>query len=90
VPQEQLIGTVDVWKLRHFRWPFMRALCRQYVERRELQHYEHELLATRRWTVVRCVPHPGERGAPSAHIFDVYGVPASPSAVMEEVASSTD
>ena len=73
---EQFIGSIDVWELRHFRWPFMRALCRRYVELRELQHYEHELLATQQWARVRCVPHPDGGGKASQHVFDVYGVAA--------------
>jgi hypothetical protein len=74
VHQEEFIGSVDVWELRHFRWPFMRALCRRYVELRELRHYERELLATQRWALVRCVPHPDRDGDASSHVFDVYGV----------------
>ena len=72
--QEEFIGTVDVWELRHYRWPFMRALCRRYVELHELQHYEHELLATQRWTLVRCVPQANAGGNVPSHIFNVYGV----------------
>jgi hypothetical protein len=71
---EEFIGTVDTWDLRHFRWPFMRALCRRYVELCELQHYEDQLLASRRWSVVRCVPQPDGGGQTSSHIFNVYGV----------------
>ena len=72
--QEQLIGTVDVWELSHVRWPVMRALCRRYVELHELRQYQRHLLATQRWALVRCVPHRGERGIASTHVFDVYGV----------------
>jgi hypothetical protein len=74
VHPEQFIGTVDTWELRHLRWPFLRALCRPYVELHELQQYERELLASRQWSLVRCVPRPDGEGAPSSHVFDVYGV----------------
>jgi len=74
--KEEFIGTVDVWKLRHFHWPFMRALCRPYVEVRELRYYQHRLLRSHRWNLVRCAPHRDEGGIVSTHVFDVYGVPA--------------
>ena len=51
----------------------MRALCRRYVELCELQHYENQLLASRRWSLVRCEPQPDGSGG-SPHIFNVYGV----------------
>ena len=66
------IGTIDVWNLHSVRWPVLRAFCRKYVEQLELRQYERELLATRRWRAVRCVPHPDG----SAHIFNVYGLTA--------------
>jgi hypothetical protein len=74
--REELIETVDVWGLSHFHWPFMRALCRRYVELRELRYYQHRLLRSHRWNLVRCVPHRDEGGIVSTHIFDVYGMPA--------------
>ncbi len=73
---DEFIATVDVWELRHLHWPFMRALCRSYVEQRELRHYERGLLATHRWSIVRCIPHRDAAGAVSSHVFDVYGVTA--------------
>jgi hypothetical protein len=73
-PREEFIETVDVWSLRQIRWPVMRALCRRYVEERELRLYERDLLATRRWSVVRCVPQPSASGDCPAHLFDVYGI----------------
>jgi hypothetical protein len=76
-PGEEFIGTVDVWALRNTRWPFMNMLARRFVDARELCAYERDLLASGRWTVVRTQPHVGDAGAPSTHVFDVYGVPAS-------------
>jgi hypothetical protein len=74
---EQLIGTVDVWELRSgIRWMIMRAIARHFVEEMELGRYMRGLLATRRWSMVRVVPHKSEQGVPSTHVFDVYGVPA--------------
>jgi hypothetical protein len=76
--QEELIGTVDVWELRSgIRWMIMRALARHFVEEVELGRYMRGLLATRRWSVVRVVPHINPQGLPSTHVFDVYGVPVS-------------
>ena len=70
----EFIGTIDVWDLHNFPWPFMRTLCRRYVDRHELRAYERQLLASQRWARVRCVPH-GGAGAPDAnHVFDIYGV----------------
>ena len=75
--QEELIGTVDVWQLRsRIRWMIMRAFARHFVEEVELGRYMRDLLATRRWSVVRVVPHVNAQGLPSSHVFDVYGVPA--------------
>ena len=75
-PREQRIGTVDVAELRGgVRWMLMRALSRRFVEEMELGRYLRGLLATGRWSVVRVVPHMTERGQPSTHVFDVYGVP---------------
>jgi hypothetical protein len=71
---EEFIGTVDVWALGQLRWPLMRAMARRFVETRELCRYERALLSSGRWSMVRCTPHPSERGAAS-HLFDVYGVP---------------
>ena len=76
---EELIGTVDVWELRSgIRWMIMRMISRHFVEEMELGRYLRGLLATRRWSVVRVVPHMTEQGVPSTHVFDVYGVPAQP------------
>jgi hypothetical protein len=84
--QEEFIGTVDVWELRSgIRWMITRVFSRHFVEEVELGRYMRGLLATRRWSVVRVVPHINEQGLPSTHIFDVYGVPSeaavSPTAV---------
>src|SRR5919202_7124514 len=75
--QEEFIGTVDVWELRSgIRWMITRVFSRHFVEEVELGRYMRGLLATRRWSVVRVVPHINAQGLPSSHLFDVYGVPA--------------
>jgi hypothetical protein len=73
---EEFIGTVDVWALRHLRWPLMNMLARRFVDSRELCVYERDLLASGHWAMVRTQPHLSDAGAPSTHVFDVYGVPA--------------
>ncbi len=75
-PNEEFISTVDVWTLRRLRWPFLRLFARSFVERRELCRYEQSLLATGRWSMVRCSPHqsPTIVGA-APHLYDFYGVP---------------
>lgn len=73
---EQFIGTVDVAELQTLRGALLRVLARRYVEEIELGRYMRGLLATRRWAVVRVVPHKNDQGIPSTHVFDVYGVPA--------------
>jgi len=73
---EEFIGTIDVWALRHVRWPLMNMLARKFVDTRELCAYERDLLASGRWAVVRTEPHIGDAGTASTHLFDVYGVPA--------------
>jgi hypothetical protein len=75
-PTEQFIGTVDVGELQSIRGAIMRMLARHYAEEMELGRYLRELLATRRWSMVRVVPHTNEQGVPSTHVFDVYGIPA--------------
>jgi hypothetical protein len=75
--QEEFIGTVDVWELKSgIRWMITRLFSRHFVEEVELGRYLRSLLATRRWSVVRVVPHSNPQGLPSTHVFDVYGVPA--------------
>ena len=74
---EQFIGTVDVAELQSMRGAIMRLLARHYAEELELGRYLRELLATRRWSTVRVVPHTNEQGVPSTHVFDVYGVPTA-------------
>jgi hypothetical protein len=75
--QEEFIGTVDVWELKSgIRWMITRLFSRHFVEEVELGRYLRSLLATRRWSVVRVVPHMNQQGLPSTHVFDVYGVPA--------------
>jgi hypothetical protein len=75
----ELIGTIDIGQLHEFRWPFMRILARRYVEEMEMGRYMRTLLATRRWAVVRMVPHSTREGALSTRKFDVYGVSAESS-----------
>jgi hypothetical protein len=75
---EEFIGTVDVRELKSgIRWMITRVLSPHFAEEVELGRYMRGLLTTRRWSVVRVVPHPDERGEPSTHVFDVYGVVAS-------------
>ena len=75
--QEEFIGTVDVWELKSgIRWMITRLFSRHFVEEVELGRYMRGLLATRRWSVVRVVPHMNAQGLPSTHVFDVYGVPS--------------
>jgi hypothetical protein len=74
---EELIGTIDVSQLRSgIRWMIMRPFAPRFVEEVELGRYLRGLLATRRWSTVRVVPHLDERGVPSSHLFDIFGVPA--------------
>ena len=73
---EQQIDMVDSWQLgRRARWPILRVFARRFVEEIELGRYVRELLATRRWTVVRVVPHVEDGGRASTHVFDIFGVP---------------
>jgi hypothetical protein len=73
---EQFVGTVDVWQLSSGIWWMITRVCSpRFVEEVELGRYMRGLLATRQWSVVRVVPHINEQGLPSAHVFDVYGVP---------------
>ena len=75
---EELIGTIDVSQLRSgIRWMIMRPFAPRFVEEVELGRYLRGLLATRRWSTVRVVPHLDERGVPSSHVFDILGVPAT-------------
>ena len=75
---EELIGTVDVWELNSgVRWMITRALSPRFAQEVELGRYMRRLLASRRWSVVRVVPHTDERGVPSTHVFDVYGAPSA-------------
>ena len=54
---EELIGTVDVSRLRSgIRRMIMRPFAPHLVEQVELGRYLRELLATRRWSIVRVVP----------------------------------
>jgi hypothetical protein len=76
--REERIGTVDVWQLTQgMRWPIMRMLAKRFVEEMALGRYLRSLLDTRRWSVVRVVPHLDELGVPSGHVFDIFGVPAA-------------
>jgi hypothetical protein len=76
--EEILIDTVDVSRLSSgIRWMIMRPFAPRFVEEVELGRYVRGLLATRRWSMVRVVPHQDEQGVPSRHVFDVFGVPAT-------------
>ena len=75
IDQAEFIGTVDVSELNELRWPFMRIFARRFVEEVELGRYLKRLLATRRWTDVRVVPHL-ENGVPSTLVLDVCGHPS--------------
>jgi hypothetical protein len=70
---EERIGTVDVWQLHHYRAPIQRIFARHAVHHLELNHYLGELLATKRWDVVRATPHPSDDGSLSDHVYDIYG-----------------
>jgi hypothetical protein len=70
---EERIGTINVWELHHFRAPIQRIFARRAIDRLELQHYVSALLATRRWDVVRAVPHSDGDGFPSDHVYDLFG-----------------
>jgi hypothetical protein len=70
---EEPIGTVDVWRLRHYRAPIQRIFARHAIYHLELDHYLSELLATKRWDVVRAAPHPSDDGSLSDHIYDIFG-----------------
>jgi hypothetical protein len=70
---EERIGTVDVWRLHHFRAPIQRIVARHAIDRLELHRYLRDLLATRRWDVVRAVPQNEDDGQPSDHLYEVYG-----------------
>jgi hypothetical protein len=72
-PSDERIGTVNVWELHHFRAPIQRIVARRAIDRLELDHYLRELLATRRWDVVRAVPRCEDDGHPSDHVYEVYG-----------------
>jgi hypothetical protein len=69
------IGTVNVWRLRHFRWPILRIFARDSVHHLELAHYMNDLLKTGSWDMVRVAPHRGDDGRLSDHLYDVYGRP---------------
>jgi hypothetical protein len=71
-PNEEFIGTVDVWQLRELRWPILRFLARPFVEECELGRYMRGLLASGRWSCVRVAPRATATSAPP-HIFEVYG-----------------
>jgi hypothetical protein len=77
IEQEESLGTVDVWQLRHYRRPFLRILTRSSVAELELNYYLRTRLATGHWAVLRAVLHVQPDGALSTHCFDVYGRPAT-------------
>jgi hypothetical protein len=70
---EQYIGTIDVWQLHHYRAPIQRIFARQAIRHLELDYYMRELLATKRWSVVRATPHPNGDGQVSDHVYDLFG-----------------
>jgi len=70
---EERIGTVNVWELHHFKAPIQRIFARHAIDHLELNFYLRTLLATRRWDVVRAVPHHDGDGPASDHIYDLYG-----------------
>lgn len=70
---EERIGTVDVWLLHHYRAPIQRIFARHAIDHQELDHYLGELLATKRWDIVRAAPHPCDDGSLSDHIYDIFG-----------------
>jgi hypothetical protein len=73
----EFIATVDTERLRTgIRWMFMRPFAPGLVQELELGRYLRELLGTRRWSVVHVQPHLDAAGVPSAHVVDIYGVPA--------------
>lgn len=73
----EFIDTVDVNELRSaIRWFFMRPFAPRLAQVLELGRYVRELLRTGRWSRVHLQPHVDHTGAPSRHVFDVYGVPA--------------
>jgi hypothetical protein len=73
VLDEERIGTIDVWRLHHFKAPIQRIVARHAVDKLELNHYLHNLLATHRWDVVRAVPRVDAEGHPSEHVYDLFG-----------------
>jgi hypothetical protein len=70
---EERIGTVDVWRLHHFKAPIQRIFARRAIDHLELDHYLRGLLATRRWDVIRAVPHREGAGPASDHVYDLFG-----------------
>ena len=87
---EEFVGTVDVWQLSSgIWWMITRVFSPRFVQEVELGRYLRGLLATRRWSVVRVVPHTNEQGLPSTHVFDVYGVPSETAVVSPEAAATT-
>jgi len=82
--QDEFIDTVDVRELKSgIRWMITRVLSRRFAEDLERGRYLRRLLDTRRWSVVRVVPHTDRLGLPSTHVFDVYGVPSASSDQIE-------
>jgi hypothetical protein len=73
VAEEESLGTVDVWQMRHYSWPMLRILTRASVEQLELHHYLKTQLASGHWSVLRAVPHVEPDGKLSTHRFDLYG-----------------
>ena len=69
---EEPIGTIDVWELHHYRAPLERIFARHEIDKLELHHYLRDLLATRRWDVIRVVPQ-DEDGHASDHVYQLYG-----------------
>jgi hypothetical protein len=78
VAEEVYIGSVDIWRLHHFNWPFQRVVARHAVDHLELTRYMQDLLSTRRWDSVRAIPHRGDDGSQSQHVYDIFGHPRQP------------
>jgi len=70
--QDEFIETINLWRLRQVRWPFMRLLSPHFVAEIELGRYMKRLLADGRWKVMRVEPQYLD-GRLSDHVFDVYG-----------------
>jgi hypothetical protein len=69
---EELIEQVDVHELSRDR--FLRVVAPHFAEEIALGRRVRQLLAGGAWEQIHVVPHRAD-GAPSDHLFDLYGVP---------------